>query len=98
MADVTPMPMATVVAAVHAAVDAFSTAQDPTDHSARFSTTQLRMAAQSVSEHLEPLCSCGQVLGGLIHRPRAMYVVRMHVTMSMYMRTLVRLMHVLVHA
>ena len=60
---VTPMPMPTVVAAILAAVDGFSTASDPTDDSARFSSTQLTNVVRSVSEHLQHLCSCGQVRG-----------------------------------
>ena len=60
---VTPMPMPTVVAAILAAVDGFSTVSDPTDDSARFSSTQLTNVVRSVSEHLQHLCSCGQVRG-----------------------------------
>lgn len=60
---VTPMPMPTVVAAILAAVDGFSTVSDPIDDSARFSSTQLADAVRSVSEHLQHLCSCGQVRG-----------------------------------
>ena len=60
---VTPMPMPTVVAAILVAVDGFSTVSDPTDDSARFSSTQLTNVVRSVSEHLQHLCSCGQVRG-----------------------------------
>ena len=60
---VTPMPMPTVVAAILAAVDGFSTVSDPRDDSARFSSTQLTDVVRSVSEHLQHLCSCGQVRG-----------------------------------
>ena len=60
---VTPMPMPTVVAAILAAVDGFSTVSDPTDDSARFSSTQLTRVVRSVSEHLQHFCSCGQVRG-----------------------------------
>ena len=63
MADVTPMPMPIVVAAIHVAVDGFSTTWDPKDHSARFNSFQLKVAVRSVSEHLQHLCSCGQVWG-----------------------------------
>ena len=60
---VTPMPMPTVVAAILAAVDGFSTVSDPADDSARFSSIQLTNVVRSVSEHLQHLCSCGQVRG-----------------------------------
>jgi len=60
---VTPMPVPTVVSAILAAVDGYSTISDPTNDSARFSSSQLTNVVRSVSEHLQHLCSCGQVRG-----------------------------------
>ena len=60
---VTPMPVPTVVSAILAAVDGYSTVSDPTNDSARFSSSQLTNVVRSVSEHLQHLCSCGQVRG-----------------------------------